>query len=188
MAEAGLPMDDMADVYVPVNRVAGLIPTSQSIVDAREPAVTVPVRVFWPQGLRGVMPLTVGQRAARRMRGFGLLMSSAVRATLAATSVTSLFYGFLIVGRLGSATLVWPVLGFSVPVLFLTVLWTVRLPQHPVDMGDGWVVLRRVDPVTAREWQLRNPTAGMVIEPAGRRPRSQPSTGQNWWLTETQVV
>ena len=96
----------MTDVYVPVDRIAALVPTAESIVDADEPAVTTAVRVFWPQGLRGVMMLTVAPRTARRLRRYEALKSPVVGWIVPGLITTSMWatgIGSVVVARLG-----WP--------------------------------------------------------------------------------
>ena len=160
----------------------------ESLLEPR-PTIATLVCVFWPQGRRGRMVLAVGPRTARRMRGYEVLMSvvlsAAVRWIFPGLTTMCAVLSWLAVAWLGWPALVSAVAaGLSVPIAFLVALWLVRVPQHPVDRGEGWVVLRRIDLITAQHWQLLNPAVGMVIEAASRRARSRPSNGQNWWQSE----
>jgi hypothetical protein len=155
----------VAVVRIRADRIGDLVPTEMAVDSRSSPRLA---SVF-PQGGRGgraALTIAVGHRTAFRMRAYEMLMTVGRRIVTAITGilvVLALWFSVLSDSASDWLGLAFIVLASSTIVLFVVVQWIVRAPQHPINMGDGWVVLRRVDPAAAREWQERNPNAEVVV-------------------------
>jgi len=158
----------VATVLVRIDQAPGLTPPSTAI-DAADPAESMSVPVLGQRGLGTVTTpfrVTVGRRTARRLRAFAVLMHQ-VRIVLRpfAFALVAMSFFTMMTWREHWYSMVPLILCGLLTIGYVAALWIVRAPQQPVDTGLGWIEVRRVDPAAARDWQERNPAAGIVVRP-----------------------